>query len=499
MRLASEEEIPGRAALSVGNVGPSPPEGWVRARLTDIARLESGHTPSRRHPEYWDGDVPWVSIRDARLHDGGEIHETLQTITEEGLANSAARWLPKETVCLSRTASVGYVVVLGRPMATSQDFVNWVCSSALDHRFLKYALAAEGDHLREFGKGTTHTTIYFPAVLALQICLPPVAEQRRIVDRVEALLCGVNAARSRLAKVPLMLRRFRQSVLAAACAGRLTEEWRQRPTARVSDALPEASLDDVPAIPEIPEDWKLVPLRAVVERFQYGTSDKANGDERTGIPMLRMGNVQDGRIDLSALKYVSPSKLRREFLVQAGDVLFNRTNSPELVGKTAVVQDTRPMVFASYLIRMRTNPSLVTPEFLSHWLNSGWGRQWARQVRTDGVGQSNINATKLASMPIALPTIAEQREITARIDKLLDLANTIERRVMATSASADALAQGILAKAFRGELVPNEAELARAEGRDYESAEALLARIHSKSVVNVTTPNPRKAASGVAS
>jgi type I restriction enzyme, S subunit len=116
--------------------------------------LETGHTPSRRHPEYWDGDIPWVGIRDATGNHGRTIYETQENTNELGIANSSARVLPVNTVCLSRTASVGYVVVMGRPMATSQDFVNWVCAKEIDYRFLKYILLAEKDTLLQYASGT---------------------------------------------------------------------------------------------------------------------------------------------------------------------------------------------------------------------------------------------------------------------------------------------------------------------------------------------------------
>jgi len=112
-----------------------------------VARLESGHTPSRRHPEWWGGDIPWLSIQDARDRHGMRINDTAEHTNPLGIENSSARLLPAETVCLSRTASVGYVVIMGRPMATSQDFVNWICSDQLDPAFLKYLLIAEGDDL----------------------------------------------------------------------------------------------------------------------------------------------------------------------------------------------------------------------------------------------------------------------------------------------------------------------------------------------------------------
>jgi type I restriction enzyme S subunit len=128
-RPASSGVIAGRYALSVGMPTNWPDtDGFKWTLLSNVARLESGHTPSRKHPEYWGGNVPWIGIKDATGNHGGTLYSTQQYTNALGIANSSARVLPKNTVCLSRTASVGYVVVMGCPMATSQDFVNWVCS-----------------------------------------------------------------------------------------------------------------------------------------------------------------------------------------------------------------------------------------------------------------------------------------------------------------------------------------------------------------------------------
>lgn len=217
----STDVIPGHAALSVGETGTALPAGWVRCPMVDVARMESGHTPSRGHPEWWSGDVPWIGLADAREHHGGQIQETLQHTNADGLANSAARLLPAGTVCLSRTASVGYVVVMGRPMATSQDFVNWVCTPALSPEWVRTVFMADRQALRRFGKGSVHTTIYFPELLSLHIAVPPLAEQRRIVaevDRRLSVLDGIervvdaNLARSS---------RVRQAILKRAFEGRL--------------------------------------------------------------------------------------------------------------------------------------------------------------------------------------------------------------------------------------------------------------------------------------
>ena len=179
-RPATTGTIGGNLALSVGMSDKPAPEGWRWTRLTDVARLETGHTPSRKRPEYWEGEIPWIGIKDATGNHGRKIHDTIQHTNQLGIAKSSARILPENTVCLSRTASVGYVVVMGRPMATSQDFVNWVCSENLDSQFLKYVLLGERSAFLRFASGTTHQTIYFPEVKAFHVCLPPILEQRAI-------------------------------------------------------------------------------------------------------------------------------------------------------------------------------------------------------------------------------------------------------------------------------------------------------------------------------
>ncbi len=186
-RDASTGLIPGRYALSVGMPDTAPPPGWSWTPLSAVAKLESGHTPSRRHPEYWDGEIPWIGIRDATDNHGRTLDRTYQTVTQAGIDNSSARVLPAGTVCLSRTASVGYVVVMGRPMATSQDFVNWVCSEKIDSRFLKYLLVSEHDSMLRFASGTTHQTIYYPEAKGFHVCLPPLRDQRAIADVLGAL------------------------------------------------------------------------------------------------------------------------------------------------------------------------------------------------------------------------------------------------------------------------------------------------------------------------
>jgi type I restriction enzyme S subunit len=170
--------------------------GWRWHRLTDLARLATGHTPSRQRAEYWTGEVPWIQLADIRALDGREAFDTSEHTNELGIENSAAVLLPKGTVCMSRTASVGFVTIMGRPMATSQDFVNWVCGPELDPSFLMHLLIACRKPIRDLGSGAVHHTIYFPTVEKFSICAPSLPEQRRIAELLRKQMTGVGKARA---------------------------------------------------------------------------------------------------------------------------------------------------------------------------------------------------------------------------------------------------------------------------------------------------------------
>lgn len=223
-REATDKVIPGVAGLAVNDPGTELPEGWAWVPLLRIAKQETGHTPSRSKPDYWDGGVPWIGIRDAGAHHGRYIDATAQTISEAGLANSSARLLPAGTVCLSRTASVGYVTIMARTMATSQDFATWTCTEALLPEYLMYALMAEGDEIRNFGMGTTHTTIYFPEVRAFHIALPPVEEQKEIVARIKAGLARADRLEAEATRARALLDRLESALLAKAFRGELVPQ-----------------------------------------------------------------------------------------------------------------------------------------------------------------------------------------------------------------------------------------------------------------------------------
>ncbi len=183
--------------LSVSAESASP-GGWTWRSLSSLGRLESGHTPSRSRPDWWGGDIPWIALPDIRALDGRYAFETLERTNPDGIAHSAARVLPAGTVVLSRTASVGFVTIMGRPMATSQDFVNWVCGPDLDPEFLMHLFVRSRERFRSLSAGAVHKTVYYPTAKALRVCAPPLDEQRRIAAKLREQLVEIDRAKSAL-------------------------------------------------------------------------------------------------------------------------------------------------------------------------------------------------------------------------------------------------------------------------------------------------------------
>jgi len=174
-------------AIDVAKHRTGLPKGWSWELLTDVARLATGHTPDRENEDYWNGSIPWISLTDIRELDGTVAKKTIQNITQLGIDNSSSVLLPKGTVCFSRTASIGFVTVMGSEMATSQDFVNWTCGPRLDPTYLMWSFLCARRRLRELSSGSTHKTIYMRVVEQFYGLIPPIALQREFARRVAAI------------------------------------------------------------------------------------------------------------------------------------------------------------------------------------------------------------------------------------------------------------------------------------------------------------------------
>lgn len=184
----------GRVAEGITHV----PADWDLVTLTKVAKLESGHTPDRKESTYWAGNIPWVSLQDADALTKVTISETAETIGPLGLANSSARMLPAGTVVLQRTANVGLASVMGREMCTSQHFANWICGSKLDPYYLQQVFRHMSREWQRLVAGSVLPDIYMGTFKALQILLPPLAEQKKIGEVGVAFDLRIEEERSTL-------------------------------------------------------------------------------------------------------------------------------------------------------------------------------------------------------------------------------------------------------------------------------------------------------------
>ena len=394
------------------------PEGWRWSALTDLARLESGHTPSRRHPEYWGGSIPWVGISDAKTHDGMRIENTEEMTNELGIENSSARILPENTVCLSRTASVGYVVVMGRPMATSQDFVNWVCSKQLDHNFLKYLLIAEDEDLLRFASGAVHQTIYFPEVKAFHICHPPLAKQQRIVGLLDKGFAGLATAKAHAEK-----------------------------NLQNARALFESHLQSV--FTQRGLGWKQKTLEEVSTSFGRGKSKHRprNAPHLYGgkYPFVQTGDVRNADHTITEYSQTySEAGLAQSKLWPEGTICITIAAN---IAETAILGF--DACFPDSVIGVVANSNESDVGFIEYLLQSFKARI---QAMGKGSAQANINMGTFEHERFPFPPVAEQEQIVATLDALREETQRLATLYTRKLAALEALKKSLLHQSFTGQL-----------------------------------------------
>ncbi|HEY1684394.1 MAG TPA: restriction endonuclease subunit S [Tepidisphaeraceae bacterium] len=323
---------------------------------------------------------------------------------------------------------------------------------AIDPYFLRWnlwLLWRSGVYEESCRNWVNQSTLPREALIAANFLLPPLAEQKRIVAKVEELLARVNAARQRLAKAVPILKRFRQSVLAAACSGQLTTHWRESNQA---------------------EPWVSISLGEVVEIIGGSQPAKDHFVYKPEPGYVRLIQIRDYKSD-DHLTFV-PRKLARRFCTGT-DVMIGRYGPP-------LFQILRGLEGAYNVALMKAvprNPRNLLNSFLFVLLQEPKLRQDVIHFSERTVGQDGVRKDLLEAYEVRVPPGNEQHEIVRRVESLFALADKIEARIQAATDRVEKITQAILAKAFRGELVPTEAELARQERREYEPASVLLDRI----------------------
>lgn len=261
--------------------------------------------------------------------------------------------------------------------------------------------------------------------------VPPVKEQNHIVSIIESFFAKLDEAKEKIQEVLDGADLRRAAILHQAFTGKLTEKWRRENG--VSDDSRETSN-----------------VKSICNSLKYGTAKKSvqDGD----VAVLRMGNLQNGEIDWGSLVYSNDQDDIEKYSLKDGDVLFNRTNSAELVGKTSIYRGERPAIYAGYLIKLDYKRDKIIGDFFNYMLNSPKAKEYCNKVKTDGVNQSNINAKKIGAFEFDVPTILEQQEIVRLLDNLLSREQSTVTACEEALTIIDTLKKSILARAFRGEL-----------------------------------------------
>ncbi len=201
------------------------PAHWACGNLRRFAKMRTGHTPSRNEPDYWaDCTIPWFTLADVwQLRDGKKkyLGETKEMISELGLANSAAELLPPGTVIFSRTASIGFSGIMPTPMATTQDFWNWICGPKLNPEYLLMLFRAMGQVFDRLTSGSTHKTIYQPDAASLSIPVPPLPEQTAIATYLDAEAAKLDALVAKVETAIERLQEYRTALITAAVTGKI--------------------------------------------------------------------------------------------------------------------------------------------------------------------------------------------------------------------------------------------------------------------------------------
>lgn len=407
-------------------------------------------------------------IRIANVQDGKIVDEQPCFYPSE-TRNEIEKYMLKEgDLLVSLTGNVGRVGLIPGdmlPAALNQR----VCCLRLkkDNIDLKYLFLylRRKDFVRECikaSKGVAQLNLSTKWLENYEIPLPSLSEQKRIVNKIEELFSELDSAVDTLKKTKEQLAVYRQSVLECAFEGKYTIDWRKLNKYSASEFKKELykkrcdagntseyQLMEEINLPSIPKGWDWIFVGDIVTFPEYGTSKKSlkNGD----VPVLRMGNMKNGLIDWNDLVYSDDEEDNKKYHLHDQDVLFNRTNSPEHVGKTSIFKGKQEAIFAGYIIRINQLPE-INAQYLTYFMNSHTAKKYSNKVKTDGVNQSNINGKKLLSYPFPLCTRAEQDKIVDEIDIRLSKCDSIEKTVNDALIQADAMRQSILKKAFEGSL-----------------------------------------------
>lgn len=411
------------------------PKGWYLTPLSSVGKWGSGGTPTRTNPKYYDnGTIPWLVIGDLNE---GYIKTATTFITEDGLENSSAKLLQEGTLLVAMYGSIGKTGITALPCATNQAIAHCTPNEGINLHYLHRAIQNIKPHLISLGKGGTQQNISQTILKDQKIPLPPTNEQHRIADKLDRVLAHVDAANEHLSRVAPLIKRFRQSVLEAAIAGRLTEDWRKHDEYKTTTAR----MGDIGKV----------------------TGGLTKNAKRAELPLrkayLRVANVYSNEVRLEEVLEIGLTESEYEKTkLTYGDLLIVEGNgSIDQIGRVAMWKDELPECsHQNHLIRWRRSNLNIVPEFILAYLLSPAGRTQIISAASSTSGLHTLSVSKISALELNIPPVEEQSEIVRRVKKLFAFADRLEERLSQAQAAVQKLTPALLAKAFRGELVPQD-------------------------------------------
>lgn len=446
------------------------PESWTWAAAGDLARIVGGGTPSSRVDSYFaENGIPWITPADLTGYRHSHISRGRRDLSKEGFDSCGAQMIPAGSVLFSSRAPIGYCVIASNDVSTNQGFKSLVLQGDIVPEYIRYYLISAKDYAESRASGTTFMELSGARVAKLSIPIAPIQEQKRIVAKVGGLTARTARARADLDCIPTLIARYKQRLLAIAFSGKLTSHW------RTENELPAPKIGTLEAI--------------IDEGPTNGWSPPSTGNS-SGALSLKLTATTSGklRLDEAAVKRIDATPpLDSKLWLVPGDLLIQRANSLEYVGAAAIFDGPeKTYIYPDLMMRVRINNS-TTREFTWRYLNSDIARAYFRENATGTSGNMpKINGKVLRSTPVPIFSMEEQAEINRHLELAF---NWLDRMAADHARAAKILPKldvAILAKAFRGELVP--------QGPNDEPASALLARIKEKQLetpqkVRARSPN----------
>lgn len=381
-----------------------------KVKLGDAFYLQMGKTPARNNKDYWGGNIKWAAISD--LGKDKYLHTTEECITEKAVIESGIKPVPSDTIIMSFKLSIGKVAITSEEVYTNEAIMAFIDKGIYDFDIdYLYYLFSGYNWTIGTNKAVKGLTLNKATLSEKVIALPPIEEQKVIAEKLD--------------KVSSLIEKRKQQL-------------------SLLDTLVKSKFVEMFGLfPDNPRGWNIGTIKDVVSDVRYGSSRPAIKDGK--YKYLRMNNITyDGELDLSDIKYIDvPDNELSKCAVRRGDVLFNRTNSKELVGKTCVYDQDEMMVLAGFVIRVRVNDQ-VLPEFLSAFLNTRYSKQMLLGMCKAAIGQANINAQEMQNIKLYIPPI----EFQDRFVQLKNRTKKSKEKIKQSLATLELLKKSLMQKYF---------------------------------------------------